>query len=268
MFITNSTIAANSAGSGRGGGVAVFFGGTITTRNTIIVLNMASTGPDVYGNLGSQGHNLLGNPQDASGWVDTDLLHVDPLLDPSGLQSNGGPTQTIAPLPGSPALNAGDPAQLGVADQRGVIRAGGVNIGAYQASASSFILTAPGRVTAGTPFDVAVAAVDPFGQLAVGYVGTMTFSTTDPDPGVVLPADYSFTLADGGSHTFSGETTLQTRGHQTITATDTANGSILGSVTIKVRHPVHASAATAFGGLPSRGADYLYGPEQPGQDDG
>jgi hypothetical protein len=29
---------------------------------------------------------------------------------------------------------------------------------------------------------------------------------------------------------------LQTRGHQTITATDTANASILGGVTIKVRH--------------------------------
>jgi hypothetical protein len=56
-------------------------------------------------------------------------------------------------LAGSPALNAGDPAQLGGADQRGVVRSGGVNIGAYQASASSFVLTAPATVTAGTAFD-------------------------------------------------------------------------------------------------------------------
>src|SRR5262249_19266643 len=55
------------------------------------------------------------------------------------LQDNGGPTQTIAPLAGSPALNAGDPAQLGVPDQRGVVRSGGVNIGAYQASASTYV---------------------------------------------------------------------------------------------------------------------------------
>jgi hypothetical protein len=147
------------------------------------------------------------------------------------------------------------------------VRSGGVNIGAYQASASSFIVTAPAKVTAGTRFDVSVMARDPFGQLAVGYTGTVTFSTTDPDPSVVLPADYSFTLADGGHHTFPGETTLQTRGHQTITATDTANGSILGSVTIKVRHAGHAAQFLVFGGvLPSRRGDYLYGPEQPGQD--
>jgi hypothetical protein len=74
-----------------------------------------------------------------------------------------------------------------VPDQRGVIRSGGVNIGAYQASATAFLLDAPATVTAGVVF---VAAVDPIGQLAVGYNGTVTFSTTDPDPGVVLPATF------------------------------------------------------------------------------
>jgi hypothetical protein len=64
-----------------------------------------------------------------------------------------------------------------------------------------------------------------------------------------------------------GETTLQTRGYQTITATDTANASILGSVTVKVRHAVHISPVLALGGLPSRRADYLYGPERSGLDD-
>src|SRR6516225_9910981 len=52
--------------------------------------------------------------------------------------------------------------------------------------------------TAGMPFDVTVTAVDPFGQVAVGYTGTVTFSTSDSDPGVVLPADYTFTADDGG----------------------------------------------------------------------
>ena len=32
---------------------------------------------------------------------------ADPGLDPHGLQNNGGPTQTIALLPGSPAIDAG-----------------------------------------------------------------------------------------------------------------------------------------------------------------
>ena len=112
----------------------------------------------------------------------------------------------------------------GVADQRGVVRSGGVNIGAYQASASAFVLTAPDTVTAGMPFDVTVTAVDIFAQVAVGYTGTVTLSTTDPDPNVVLPADYPFTLADGGTHTFMAGFTLQTPGMWTLTAADTDSG--------------------------------------------
>ena len=37
-------------------------------------------------------------------------LSGDPMLDPAGLQDNGGPTKTIALLSGSPAINAGDDA--------------------------------------------------------------------------------------------------------------------------------------------------------------
>ena len=44
---------------------------------------------------------------------------------------------------------------MGVADQCGAVRRGGVNIGAYQASASAFVLTAPATVTAGAPHDLA-----------------------------------------------------------------------------------------------------------------
>src|SRR5579871_1446033 len=187
LTVGNSTITGNSAGASSGGGIYVGF--RLTTRNTIIAGNTASSGPDVLGNMGSQGYNLLGNPVDASGWVDTDILHVNAMLGP--LQDNGGTTPTMAPLPGSPALDAGDPDQLGVPDQRRVVRSGGVNIGAYQASASIFLQTAPAKVTAGVPFDLTVTAVDPFGQLALGYRGTVTFSTTDSDPGVVLPADYT-----------------------------------------------------------------------------
>jgi hypothetical protein len=66
--------------------------------------------------------------------------------------------------------------------------------------------------------------VDPFGQLALGYTGTVTFSTTDPDPGVVLPAAYTFTAADRGTHTFSAQFTLMTPGDQTLTADDAARG--------------------------------------------
>ena len=93
------------------------------------------------GALKSNGYNLIGDGSGGTGLVTgngnqvgTAASPIDPLL--GLLQDNGGPTFTMALLPGSPALNNGDPAQLGQADQRGVVRSGGVNIGAYQASAS------------------------------------------------------------------------------------------------------------------------------------
>jgi hypothetical protein len=273
LTIVSATLTGNSAsnsghGNSIGGGTATAGGGVTTARNILLAANSAGTeAPDVSGTLESQGYNLIGDSSGGSGFVDTDLVGtadnpIDPKLGP--LQDNGGPTLTMALLPGSPALDTGDPAQFGTVDQRGVVRAGGVNIGAYQASASVFVLAAPPKVMAGTPFDVTVTAVDPFGQLALGYTGTVTFSTTDPDPGVVLPADYAFTAADGATHVFTdtgrGETTLLTRGHQTITATDTSDGSILASVTVRVRHARHASpqlsAVTSRAAIPSLVPDH------------
>jgi hypothetical protein len=187
---------------------------------------MGSTGPDLFGNLGSLGHNLVGNTQGGSGFDPTDLLNVNPMLGP--LQDNGGPTQTMALLPGSPAINAGDPAQLGVADQRGVERRGGVNIGAYQASASALILTAPATTAAGVAFNLSVQVVDPFMQTAVGYRGTVHFVASNG-----AMADYTFTAGDAGQHTFPG-LALRRAGPFTVSGTDTADGSITGSTTFTI----------------------------------
>jgi hypothetical protein len=206
LTVSNSTLSGNSSGG-------IYNYGTLNIWNTILAGNL---GGDLYGTVTSGSHNLIGGA---------------PLLGP--LRDNGGPTWTMALLPGSPALNAGDPAQLGTADQRGVVRAGGVNIGAYQASASAFVLTAPDTATAGTPFDVTVTAVDPFGQTAVGYTGTVTFSSADPYR-ATLPADYPFRAADHGVHTFPGGATLYTAGTWDVTATDTATGSITGSTSVAV----------------------------------
>jgi hypothetical protein len=170
------------------------------------------------------------------------------------LQDNGGPTLTHALLPGSSALNTGDPNQLGVPDQRDVVRSGGVNIGAYQASATAFLISAPATVQSGVPFDVTVTAVDPFMQTAVGYTGTVTFSTSDRDPDVVLPPDYMFQPADAGQVTFPGGVTLITPGDQMLTVTDTADGIIAGSAIVTVD-------STA----PDTGSHGLSQPPQPGR---
>jgi DNA-binding XRE family transcriptional regulator len=115
----------------------------------------------------------------------------------------------------------------------------------------------PRRAAEGVPFDLTVTAVDPFGQLAAGYTGTVTFSTTDPDPGVVLPADYTFTLADGGVHTFTdtglGETTLVTPGDQMLTVTDTADDTITGSAVVTVGSTAPGTGSHGLGGQPQPG---------------
>jgi hypothetical protein len=227
-------------------------------RNTIVAGNDAldhasgySRPSDLQGILSSSGYNLIGNSAGVTAFDPTDLLNVDARLGP--LQDGGGPTRTMALLPGSPALNAGDPAELGTADQRGVARTGGVNIGAYQASASSFVLAAPATATAGVPFDLTVRAVDAFGQAAVGYAGTAHLSSTDGQ--AALPADYTFTLADGGTHAFHG-VALRTAGSQAVSATDAGTDSLTGSATVAVTPaaadhlrlsgPASASAGTPF----------------------
>jgi hypothetical protein len=246
--------------SGQGGGVGNA-GGTVQALNTVFGRNTATSAPDFFGALGSLGHNLIGNSQGGSGFDPSDLLDTDPLLGP--LQDNGGPTQSMALLPGSPALNAGDPSQLGTSDQRGVVRSGGVNIGAYQASATAFLVGAPAMVQSGLPFDVTVTAVDPFGQVAVGYAGTVTFSSSDSDPGVILPADYPFTLADGGSVTFPAGVTLITPGDQTLTVSDTADDTLSSSATVTVGSPAPGSNPSGLGPPPPNSSPASLAPAQP-----
>jgi hypothetical protein len=101
---------------------------------------------------------------------------------------------------------------------------------------SSFLVAAPSSVVTGTPFDLTITALDPSGNIDPSYQGTVTFSVSDADPAVVLPADYTFTTGNGGDngvHTFSGGVTLLTVGDQTLTVTDQVSG-ITGSATITV----------------------------------
>jgi hypothetical protein len=113
------------------------------------------------------------------------------------------------------------------------VRSGGVNIGAYQASASALVLMAPATVIAGTPFDLTVTAVDPFGQTALGYTGGVTFTSADPH-GATLPVGYTFLASDSGTHTFSAGVTLYTAGTWDVTATDTVTGFLTGGGTVMV----------------------------------
>ena len=79
--------------------------------------------------------------------------------------------------------------------------------------------------TAGVAGSVSVRARDASGNTAIGYRGTVHFSSTDP--AAVLPADYTFTAADKGVRSFN--VTLYSAGTWSVTATDTTAASITGS---------------------------------------
>jgi len=101
---------------------------------------------------------------------------------------------------------------------------GNVAVTVQPADAASLTLEAPSGARAGQSFSVKVTLTDQFGNVASGYRGTVHFSSSDMLPTVVLPADYRFTGADAGVHSFS--VTLWTVGGQTVTARDTANTAL------------------------------------------
>lgn len=120
-----------------GGGI--FNNGTLTVTNTIVARNAAyNGGPDLSGTVATGGYNLFGTTSGATITLGPgDLVNPNPLLGPLG--SNGGPTQTVLLLQGSPAIDAGSDAvcaaaPVGGRDQRGTARPTGAHcdIGAYE----------------------------------------------------------------------------------------------------------------------------------------
>jgi 6-phosphogluconolactonase (cycloisomerase 2 family) len=89
------------------------------------------------------------------------------------------------------------------------------------APASQFVVSAPATANAGTAINVTVTAEDAFGNVVLGYGGTVHFTSTDTH--ATLPADATLT---NGTGTFA--VTLKTAGSQTVTATDVANPTITG----------------------------------------
>lgn len=130
VTLVGSTVTKNMSAEGIGGGIFVermtaFMNLTIT--NSIIAGNMDNgTAPNLRPDPDSildVNFSLIGDPF-GSGIDETtgisNLLNGDPLLGP--LADNGGPTQTHALLPGSPAIDAGDPTipfDFNEFDQRG-----------------------------------------------------------------------------------------------------------------------------------------------------
>ncbi len=147
LTVNNSTVAFNmlrcipsGASNRRGAGIAID-GGAVHTRNTLFGNNKASgggcqpvNGPDINGALTSSDYSLFSNTQGGNGFGPNDILNVGPEI--GDLDSNGGLTDTVALLPGSPAIDAGDNTDAPDFDQRGPgfprIVNGTIDIGAFE----------------------------------------------------------------------------------------------------------------------------------------
>ena len=174
LTIDASTITQNTADDddtedGQGGGLAAV-GATTSMRASILAANDdATTLPfshdDCTGTFTSLGFNVIGSDtvctiddQMASDTVGDIVTPVDPMIEP--LHHNGGPTQTHALDPASPALDREVGATCGGADQRGAPRPAGAacDSGAYElATCGPNVVNVVGTngpdVLSGTPGD-------------------------------------------------------------------------------------------------------------------
>ena len=190
LTLVNCTVSGNTGG---GGGGLITFGISATLTNTIVAGNIRGDFGGPY--LG--GHNFLGG---------------NPGLSPLG--DYGGPTQTMAVLPGSAVIGAGTTVGAPATDQRGQARAGHVDIGAFQSQGFALAPVAgstPHSAMVGTPFGqplaVAVTAVNPVEPVDGGVI---TFAAP----------------ASGASTTLSSFTAVVVNGEAVVTPTaDTTPGS-------------------------------------------
>jgi hypothetical protein len=215
--INNSTVSNNGVGLRAGFG-------TISLQNTIVAGNRNGDCLDDKERVKSNGYNLIGivNYCDfvpTTGDLIGTIKHpVDPRLSP--LQNSGGATFTHALQPGSPAIDAGNPATPGsggnaclATDQRGLARpdGGACDIGAFEV---------------GLPTVLAVKRVDPNPTRESTVNFTVTFS--EVVTGVDISAPFSdFALATTGI-TDASITAVAGSGdtYQVAVNTGLGNGSI------------------------------------------
>src|SRR5581483_5022479 len=228
IVATNTTIADN-AGTGlgvdctnwnsglsnvtvAGNGVGIDFDDSIELDNSIVAGNTAQDCEVQPGRDPTGTNDLIGSG--TCGSALTGVVSGDPHLGP--LQDNGGPTPTMLPAAGSPAVDAGDDALCPATDQRGVTRPQGAHcdIGAVEVSATAPSNNPPacsaysGSVPGGGVLHDSVSCSDPdaadsvtvaavsgptHGVLALTASGAFAYT---PDPGFSGPDGFTYQAVD------------------------------------------------------------------------
>ncbi len=133
--------------------------------------------------------------------------------------------------PGDQSITAYEPAAPAVSGTES-------NILVSPAAAKTLVISDSGIPTAGVPFPVTVTALDPYGNVATGYTGTIKLSSSDSAaslpvtyngnvPAAPVPATYTFAPEQQGAGTFY--VTFGTSGAQSLTATDSKTSTITGT---------------------------------------
>jgi hypothetical protein len=157
-IVEHTTVAGNHAAPGASLLSGVNVGALSSTTlglgmQSSIIADPGTTGPDCGGPVQSHGNNVSSDLSCGLG-QSSDRQNVDPMLGP--LANNGGPTDTLALLAGSPAIDAGGTCTG--TDQRGQSRAQGMTC---DAGAFESVFTAPPVVTSPPPGPVTVTTPAP-----------------------------------------------------------------------------------------------------------
>src|SRR5262249_7034295 len=113
-------------------------------------------------------------------------------------------------------------------------------------SQDHLVLSGPTGALAGTAFSLTVTAQSSSGSTDAGYLGTVQLTSSDSRAS--LPASYTFTLGDHGTHVFA--VTLKTAGGQSMTATDLTGVAGAGTISGITVSPAAANRF-ALTGLPT-----------------
>jgi hypothetical protein len=263
LLLENCTVATNI-----GQNAIEIAGGTFSMGNTLVAGNTLSTGAaanQINGAVTSLGYNLIGAAPNMTltGTTTGNQLSVaNALLDPEGLQFNGGPTRTIALLTGSPAIDKGKIAGGVTTDQRGRGRpfdistitsptgGDGSDIGAFEISAPAPLISVrqiTGQNNGSDVFGPEIISgdsVDPTqgftvevgsetsisfavrnrGTAPLLLTGAPAFTITGPGAGSFVIEEYSVsTLAPGASTSFKVTFWPQTPGLKTATLSIPSN---------------------------------------------
>jgi predicted outer membrane repeat protein len=178
--IAHTTFSNNSASSN---GSAIYVTSTLELGNTI--LKAGASGVNIFNNGGSfitHGYNI--SSDDGGGFLNGpgDQINTDPLLGP--LQNNGGPTFTHALLPGSPAIDSGDPnfTPPPYYDQRGPVfwrmRNGRIDVGSFEVQAGTTPSPTPTSTASPTPTPTATATATFTPTATATHTPTVTPTST------------------------------------------------------------------------------------------